>query len=188
MKQRYSEAIVTKIREIVANMDDETFLQFAKELQFAKRWYELGNKVALGSILFNEGEHQSPTALAATSSGSGDYREIMLGIINSPLYQAVRNGIKTRLEEQVPADWTGWIPFRASFGEADVQRIDEAINTIMRDKMPIVGLIGSGVAIFTVETAETAIREYGIEQIFVKDPGKDSLATFLETWGTKPTK
>lgn len=170
---------VEQAQKTIGEMDNDTFIEFAAELQYAMKFYDLGYDEAQNSMIWNEGEHQSPTALDAISS----FKRLRNQIIESPLYAAVRAGIKTRWEQEVPSNWTGWLSLQT---KGDIDKIGGAIRTLAKDRMPIIGMIGAGVSPDNVEQAKNTIQGYGIKGFFVEDPSKGLLTVFHERWGPKP--
>jgi hypothetical protein len=167
-----------KAIEIISKMDEKTFFGFANELQFAMKYYDIGYGESQTSIFWNEGEHQSKEAMSAYSH----FSDLRRAVIDSELYSAVRDGVRVRYGKKLPSDWTGWLGLDST---EDVQKISGALKTRFKESMPIVGLVGAGVTNKEVDEANKIIKNYGIEEVFVKDPNKGLVESFLHKWGNQ---
>lgn len=155
---------------------------FGNELQYAMKYYDIGYGVSQGSIFWNDGEQQSSKAISAYMNNA----KIRDDIVHSPLYQAIRDGLKKRFNLSVESDWCGWQGEQIVKDGIGITKINHAIEVLLKDQMPIRGMIGAGVSDKQVEFAKQVIQGYGIEGVFVEVPGNDLLKKFHKRYGSKP--
>ena len=166
---------IKEAREIIQNMNDYKFIKFQHELQYAMKYHDVGYDVAQSTCMLNDRAEYSRQSGAI--SGTTTHPMKRDEVIQSPLYQIVRDELKRRLGDNVPSNWCGWVGYHE---QQQVDHIANNLTIVFKNKYPVVGLLGAGVSDEVAEQAQASLGALGFKGTFVES--ENLLETFLENY------
>lgn len=176
---------IENAKGIIAGMNEDEFISFQHELQFALTY----NQIALGRIgmifLIGDIPVDEFSRLFELKKRHADYKQ---AIADSELYTAARERIQTRFNQEVDPNWTGWIGYDSIARENIIEAVKDIVNGAE-------GYQFFGTIIFSEQKlkiqertiiAEKIIKSHGIEETFVAF-GHNLTDMFLSRWGQNKT-
>ena len=158
---------VEEAKKLIGEMPTGQFVAFQRELQYALKYHSAAYQRGQTCMFAAEPADFQRSSYERAADYCLHGRERIDAITKSPLYDAIRARIRKDYEgeQSLASDWVGWLGLE---GKQDMDKINGAIDTMLRNDLPISGLIGGRTSDRQASEAEETVAGYGIQGIFVE--------------------